>query len=233
MSTEPPVPMVKERPFIALSGNDGTGKTAVLYPLAAKLGLVPYEEHVNDNPFLVEALRTGGMSKTAESQAYFLQAAFNRHRDIGAGGGIQERTIYEHFHVFVEFYRDRGSISTDEYLRLQGYFLDMVKEVRPPDLLVNLTAAPSDLLDRIRRRARQGEDQLTESYLCALDEKYSDFLAQWGMGPVVVSESYGDEEASVRLVVDELASKIMPILNDLSYEINLRPSYRTIPAMRA
>ena len=43
---------MKKKPFIAIAGNIGVGKTTFTKLVAKKMDLIPYYESVDDNPYL-------------------------------------------------------------------------------------------------------------------------------------------------------------------------------------
>ena len=92
---------MKNKPFIGIAGNIGVGKTTFTKMVSEKMGLIPYYESVDDNPYLSDFY--SNMDRWSFNlQIYFLQHRFSHHIEIvnDNKGVIQDRTIYEDVSIF-------------------------------------------------------------------------------------------------------------------------------------
>ncbi|MGC8717604.1 MAG: deoxynucleoside kinase [bacterium] len=65
----------------------------------------------------------------------------------------------------------------------------MVHHIKPPDYLVYLTASPSTLLERIKRRGRTFEAMLKLDYLISLCKSYEDYISGYKVSPILKIET--------------------------------------------
>lgn len=174
------------KPFIVVAGNIGVGKSTVTQRLADSLELQPYFERSEDNPFL-ERFYQDMPRWGFHSQLLYFTQGLTEHREILAHnqGAIQDRSIYEHFHVFARELGEQGILDGDEFATLERLCLAVEDILKPPDLLLYLTAPVEILLERINLRGRGMETTITPEYLQSLDRQYERFLAGWTHAPVL------------------------------------------------
>jgi deoxyadenosine/deoxycytidine kinase len=55
-----------------------------------------------------------------------------------------------------------------------------------PDLVIYLQAEPATLIERVRRRGLSHEQQISESYLLRLGERYTRFFHHYDAAPLMI-----------------------------------------------
>ena len=162
---------------IGIAGNIGSGKTTLTRMLAEHYGWTPKYESVTYNPYLEDYYRDiPRWSYNLET--YFLAQRFKDLLEISKSDDvvIQDRTIFEGVHIFVENNREMGNLSERDYDTYMQIFSLMMSMVSLPDLLIYLRSSVSHLVSQIQKRGRDYEQSMSLDYLGGLNEKYEKWI---------------------------------------------------------
>ena len=162
---------------IGIAGNIGSGKTTLTRMLAEHYGWTPKYESVTYNPYLEDYYRDiPRWSYNLET--YFLAQRFKDLLEISKSDDvvIQDRTILEGVHIFVENNREMGNLSERDYDTYMQIFSLMMSMVSLPDLLIYLRSSVSNLVSQIQKRGRDYEQSMSLDYLGGLNEKYEKWI---------------------------------------------------------
>lgn len=162
---------------IGIAGNIGSGKTTLTRMLAEHYGWTPKYESVTYNPYLEDYYRDiPRWSYNLET--YFLAQRFKDLLEISKSDDvvIQDRTILEGVHIFVENNREMGNLSERDYDTYMQIFSLMMSMVSLPDLLIYLRSSVSHLVSQIQKRGRDCEQSMSLDYLGGLNEKYEKWI---------------------------------------------------------
>lgn len=162
---------------IGIAGNIGSGKTTLTRMLAEHYGWTPKYESVTYNPYLEDYYRDiPRWSYNLET--YFLAQRFKDLLEISKSYDvvIQDRTILEGVHIFVENNREMGNLSERDYDTYMQIFSLMMSMVSLPDLLIYLRSSVSHLVSQIQKRGRDYEQSMSLDYLGGLNEKYEKWI---------------------------------------------------------
>ena len=162
---------------IGIAGNIGSGKTTLTRMLAEHYGWTPKYESVTYNPYLEDYYRDiPRWSYNLET--YFLAQRFKDLLEISKSDDvvIQDRTILEGVHIFVENNREMGNLSERDYDTYMQIFSLMMSIVSLPDLLIYLRSSVSHLVSQIQKRGRDYEQSMSLDYLGGLNEKYEKWI---------------------------------------------------------
>ena len=162
---------------IGIEGNIGSGKTTLTRMLAEHYGWTPKYESVTYNPYLEDYYRDiPRWSYNLET--YFLAQRFKDLLEISKSDDvvIQDRTILEGVHIFVENNREMGNLSERDYDTYMQIFSLMMSMVSLPDLLIYLRSSVSHLVSQIQKRGRDYEQSMSLDYLGGLNEKYEKWI---------------------------------------------------------
>lgn len=159
--------------FAAIAGNIGVGKTMVCDLISEKLGWDAYYEPVVENPYL-EDFYADMRRYSFHLQVFFLSKRFALQRTLLERGrsAVQDRTIYEDTEIFARILYRRGMMEERDYHNYRDLFAEMVRYLRPPDLILYLRAQPETILARIRERGRDMEKDIDPEYVRELHESY-------------------------------------------------------------
>ena len=162
---------------IGIAGNIGSGKTTLTRMLAEHYGWTPKYESVTYNPYLEDYYRDiPRWSYNLET--YFLAQRFKDLLEISKSDDvvIQDRTILEGVHIFVENNREMENLSERDYDTYMQIFSLMMSMVSLPDLLIYLRSSVSHLVSQIQKRGRDYEQSMSLDYLGGLNEKYEKWI---------------------------------------------------------
>jgi deoxyadenosine kinase len=190
-----------ERPYIAIAGLIGVGKTTLAKQLGALLDLPVYLEAVTENAYLSDFY--GDMARYGFSmQIYLLSQRFEEQQRIAwsGRGAVQDRTMYEDA-IFARMLADNGSVDARDYRTYMTLLRNITNFTRPPSVVVYLHITPEAALARIRQRNRACEANVTIEYLRELHRLYEDFMLRLSV-PVVRVEwtNYNDEPAMLEVL---------------------------------
>jgi len=172
--------------FIAIAGNIGVGKSTLAALLCEYYLWEPFYEAVDDNPYLADFYRN--MKTWAfHSQVFFLSRRLGHHRQIieRPGTVVQDRTVYEDAEVFARNLYLQGHMSERDYRSYRELYETVIGIMPPPDLVIYLQASVPTLLERIRQRGRDYEQEITAEYLEQLNRLYEEWIERFTLCPVL------------------------------------------------
>ncbi len=199
--------------FITIAGNIGTGKTTLTRMLAEHYGWKPHFESVTDNPYLKDFY--DDMARWSfPLQIYFLNHRYKVHREVGFANAssIQDRSIYEDCHIFARNLFESGKMEARDYRNYRDLFEEMIKHLRPPDLMIYLRKSLPRLEERIRQRGRDFEQKIPVEYLACLNRYYEEWIGSYKEGKLLVIDSDeldfvtrpGDFDLIARQILDKI-----------------------------
>jgi len=172
--------------FVAIAGNIGVGKSTLTELLSQRLGWEPFFEAVNDNPYLADFYEN--MERWSfHSQIYFLSRRLRHHWQLlqRSNSVVQDRTVYEDAEVFAcNLYR-KGLMEQRDYRSYSELYEVVTTVLPPPDLIVYLRASISTLQERIHKRGRSYEKDISRAYLEQLNELYEAWIEGFSLCPVL------------------------------------------------
>jgi Deoxynucleoside kinases len=178
----------KSKPkHIAVAGNIGAGKTTLTQMLAKHYRWIPHFEDVDHNPYLMDFYED--MPRWSFNlQIYFLHSRLKQLLEIqnGTETVIQDRTIYEDAHIFAPNLHEMGLMSKRDYDNYFEFFQTLKSMVKPPDLMIYLSASVPTLVGQIQKRGREYEENIRLDYLKRLNEYYNKWVASYKEGPLLV-----------------------------------------------
>lgn len=162
---------------IGVAGNIGSGKTTLTRMLAEHYGWKPQFESVTYNPYL-EDYYHDIPRWSYNLETYFLAQRFKDLLEISRSKEtiIQDRTLMEGVHIFVENNREMGNLSERDYQTYMQLYQIMMSMVRPPELLIYLKSSIEHLVSNIQKRGRDYEQGMSIEYLSGLNRHYEQWI---------------------------------------------------------
>jgi len=194
--------------FVVVSGGIGVGKSTLLPFLASELGVRPFPELPDDNPYF------GDESRALACQQWFLRASIRDAATAATHGGVLERMPLEHVEIFARLQRDAGRLSTDDFASLHAEALRSSVELRAPDCVIVVDASLDVALGRIRHRHNQAEAAITLDDLNIISSLYDRLLASWAHSPVIRIRS--DTGAGPARVAESALFSLREVLHEAS-----------------
>lgn len=171
---------------IAIAGNMGVGKSTLTRLLAQELGWTPFYEAVDDNPYLADFYKD--MRRWSfHSQIFFLsrRLRYQRHIADHPGSVVQDRTIFEDAEIFARNLHQRGSMCQRDYQVYRSLYEEFIQFLPRPDLVIYLKASIPTLIERIHRRGRDFEQDVSPLYLQQLNELYKAWIEDFTLCPIL------------------------------------------------
>jgi deoxyadenosine/deoxycytidine kinase len=179
---------------IAIEGPIGAGKTSLARRLAAHLGADLLLERPAENPFL-DRFYADMPGYAFQTQLFFL---FQRQKQLQAVAqpSMFAPAVVSDFMFAKDALFARLNLSDGEHRLYAQMHAQVASQVREPDLVVWLQAAPETLFGRVRRRGVAMEQGIELAYLQGLGDAYSEFFASYQGAPVfaVDTESFHPAE---------------------------------------
>jgi deoxyadenosine/deoxycytidine kinase len=171
---------------IAVAGNIGAGKTSLADKFSKHFGWEAQYEDIEKNPYLRDFYED--MQRWAFNlQIYFLRSRFNQVIEIKKSDHtiVQDRTIYVDAYIFASNLRDMKLINRRDYETYLSLFNLMCNLVKPPDLIIYLRASVPTLVERIQKRGRNYEANISLDYLKRLNERYEAWAETYELGRIL------------------------------------------------
>jgi len=170
--------------FIAVEGVIGVGKTTLATKLAKYFKAEIILEPVEENPFL-EKFYKNIEAYAFQTQIFFLFSRYRQLRDL-----MQTRIFFDMIISDYIFEKDRifANINLDENeLNLYDHIVKFIeKEITKPDLVIFLQASPEKIMERIKKRNREFEKDISIEYIQELTKNYNNFFMHYKDAPVLM-----------------------------------------------
>jgi len=170
-----PVSLVEKYNYIAIEGNIGAGKTSLVNLMSDDFNAKTVLERFADNPFLPK------FYKDKDRYAFPLEMSFLADRyqqltDDLAQFDLFKNFIVSDYYIFKSLIFAQVTLAHEEYKLYRRMFDVMYKEITKPDLYVYLYQSTERLLENIKHRGRDYEQDITASYLDKIHQGYSTFI---------------------------------------------------------
>lgn len=172
--------------FIAIAGNIGAGKSTLTKMLAETFTWQPFYEANAENPYLADFYKD--MNRWSfHSQVFFLGKRLEHHRQLldYPGSVIQDRTVYEDAEIFARNLYQQGNMSQRDYDAYRNLYQAVSAFLPPPDLIIYLDSSVDTLINRIKHRGREFEQNIDPAYIKQLNMLYDDWIQDWTASPVL------------------------------------------------
>ncbi|MGB7785145.1 MAG: 2-amino-4-hydroxy-6-hydroxymethyldihydropteridine diphosphokinase [Salinimicrobium sp.] len=175
--------------YVAVEGNIGAGKTSFATMVSQDFNAKLILERFKDNPFL---------PKFYEDQpryAFPLEMSFLADRYQQLSDDLAQYDLFKDFvisdyDVFKSLIFAKITLHEDEYLLYQKLFHLMYKELVKPDLYVYLYQNTERLLENIKKRGRDYEQNIQQDYLANINKSYLSFIkSQPGLNVKIIDIS--------------------------------------------
>lgn len=176
--------------YIAIAGNMGVGKSTLTRLLSESFDWTPFYEAVDDNPYLADFYKD--MPQWSfHSQIFFLSRRLRSQRDIirHPSTAIQDRSVYEDAEIFARNLHQRGNMSDRDYHVYRDLYEEFIQILPPPNLIIYLKASIPTLIERILRRGRDFEREISPLYLQQLNELYNAWIEDFTLCPILTIDA--------------------------------------------
>ena len=208
--------------FIAVEGCIGVGKTTLARNLAQLFNYDTLLEQPEHNPFL-ERFYRDPKSTALPTQLFFL---FQRANQIQS---LRQNDLFEPVRV-ADFLMDkdqlfaRVTLDDDEFAIYRQVYDKLLIDAPRPDLVIYLQAPLNVLSERIRQRGIAAEQHISQEYLQALNDAYTEFFHYYDGAPLLIVNAQDLNLASNRDHFRQLVEYILTIKSGRHY-------YNPVPAL--
>jgi deoxyguanosine kinase len=173
--------------YIAVEGPIGVGKTSLARLLAAEFNGRLILEEIEDNPFLARFYEDAE-KYALPVQLYFLLTRYNQQRALSQQDLFTQTTVSDYL-----FAKDRifaaQNLAPDELDLYDKVYRLLDERMVKPDLVVFISARIEVLAERLRKRNRDFERDISMEYLEQISAAYRDFFFYYDDAPLLVVET--------------------------------------------
>lgn len=188
-----------EVPFIAIEGPIGIGKTSLAKKLSAHFDFHLLKEIVEENPFLgkfyddIEAW-------SFQTEMFFLCNRFKQLEDMETKYLSENKAVIADYHISKNMIFSKRTLQADKFEKYEQIYQILTKDMPVPNMMIYLHASLDTILERIRLRGRDMEQNIKPSYLAQLMQDYEDYMNEFEVlhPNIPVIRINGDEADFVR-----------------------------------
>ncbi len=170
-----PIPLSEKYNYIAIEGNIGAGKTSLANMMSDEFNAKIVLERFADNPFLPK------FYEDKERYAFPLEMSFLADRYQQLSDDLAQFDLFKNFivsdyYIFKSLIFAQVTLQKDEYALYRKMFDIMYKEITKPDLYIYLYQNTDRLLENIKKRGREYEQNIEAEYLQKIHDGYANFI---------------------------------------------------------
>ena len=189
--------------YVAIEGVIGVGKTTLARRLAKSLNASLVLEIVEENPFLAR-FYDDPEAYGFQTQIFFLLSRYRQQLELSQRDLFTESAVADYIFAKDQIF---ATINLgEEELALYRTIVPLLEaRLTRPDLVVYLQATTDVLLERIQRRGRSFERDISREYLETLSEAYNHYFFHYEETPLLIVNTnemnlVGSEEDYERLL---------------------------------
>ncbi|QSW90549.1 2-amino-4-hydroxy-6-hydroxymethyldihydropteridine diphosphokinase [Flavobacterium endoglycinae] len=197
--------------YIAFEGNIGAGKTTLVHKIAADFNAKTVLERFADNPFLPK------FYKDQNRYAFPLEMSFLADRYQQLSDDLAQFDLFKDFivadyHIFKSLIFAKITLQEDEYRLYRNLFDIIYKEMPKPDLYVYLYQNTERLLQNIKKRGRNYEQNIEGEYLDKINNGYLEYIkSQTDLNVLIIDVSDRDfvkKQEDYVFILNEIKKKL-------------------------
>ncbi|HLW68987.1 MAG TPA: deoxynucleoside kinase [Candidatus Binataceae bacterium] len=179
--------MDRPRGYIAVEGPIGVGKSSLARLLARELNARLVLEEVDDNPFLARFYEDADKF-ALPVQLYFMLTRYKQQQELAQQELFSLATVSDYL-----FAKDRIfaalNLAPDELALYDNVYRLLDARMVKPDLVVFISARGEVLLERLRKRDRHFERDISVDYLERVSAAFRDFFFYYDESPLLVVDT--------------------------------------------
>ena len=191
--------------MFVLEGNIGSGKTTLLNHLTKhNLSVVPepvdewFKLKSNEDISIFELFNNNPSQYAFEFQMVVLLSRLRKYLDDTNSNTVFERSILTDKHIFVNTLNDTNTLTSIQSSIFHDWYNYVMKDIKKIKGVIYLRVDPETCFDRILKRNRSSENNISLQYLIALHNKHEEWLINNKDFDVLVVDN-NDEESIQRI----------------------------------
>lgn len=198
--------------FLAIEGNIGAGKTTLAQKISADFKAKLVLERFADNPFLPK------FYKEPERYAFqlemsFLADRFQQFTDDTSQFDLFKNFMVSDYDVFKSLIFAEITLQKEEFGLYRQLFNFMYREVKKPDLYVYLYQNTNRLIDNIKKRGRDYEQDIQPSYLEKINQGYLNYIKSYPhKNSLIIDVSeldFVEKQADYEVILKEIEKQLL------------------------
>ncbi len=161
--------------FMAIEGNIGAGKTTLSKMISEDYNAKLVLERFADNPFLPKFYADPNRYAFPLEMS-FLADRYQQFSDDTSQFDLFKNFMVSDYDIFKSLIFAKITLQADEFELYRKLFSFMYQEVKKPELYLYLYQDTDQLLDNIKKRGRDYEQNISPDYLEKINRGYLDFL---------------------------------------------------------
>jgi deoxyguanosine kinase len=161
--------------FIAIEGNIGAGKTTLATKIANDFNGKLVLERFADNPFLPKFYEDR-IRYAFPLEMSFLADRYQQFTDDTSQLDLFKNFMVSDYNIFKSLIFAKITLPEEEFKLYRKIFNFMYQEVKKPDVYIYLHQHTKKLLTNIKKRGRDYEQNIPESYLEEINKGYLEFM---------------------------------------------------------
>jgi 2-amino-4-hydroxy-6-hydroxymethyldihydropteridine diphosphokinase len=170
-----PISLSEKYNYIAIEGNIGAGKTTLANMIAQDFNAKIILERFADNPFLPKFYEDNDRYAFPLEMS-FLADRYQQLSDDLAQFDLFKNFIVSDYYIFKSLIFAQVTLQKEEYFLYRKMFDLMYKEIAKPDLYIYLYQNTDRLIENIKKRGRDYEQNITPQYLTKIHQGYATFI---------------------------------------------------------
>ena len=169
---------------IAIEGTIGVGKTSLANIIAKRLKAKLILEKFEENPFLKDFY--GNQDTYAfQTQLFFLLSRYSQHQELKQVDIFSKIIISDYMFIKDRLFaclnlNDREMVLYDSIAKI------LEKEFIYPDLSIFLQADTDKLMENIKKRGREYEQNMNWNYIDSLNQVYNEYFFRYDKDPLLI-----------------------------------------------
>jgi deoxyadenosine/deoxycytidine kinase len=200
--------------IIAVEGPIGVGKTSFVKLLAGKFDAATVLEKT-DNPFLQDFYQDR-QGAAFQAQLFFLLSRHRQLQELSQRDLFQQVTLCDYI-----FPKDKIfaylNLDDSELLIYDKLYEMLEAQVPKADLVIFLQADTRVLIDRIKRRRRDFETEISEAYVNEVNKAYNYYFFHYTQTPLLVIDTTQIDFVHQQEHLDELVEQIRKMDRGVQY----------------
>ncbi len=191
--------------FIAVEGPIGVGKSSLVDLLSTRFNATKIHEKI-ENPFLRDYYREKP-GAAFQAQLFFLLNRYVQQRDLSQTNLFRQFTLSDYI-----FAKDKIfaylNLDDSELMLYERLYALLSENVPRPDLVIYLQASTQVLIERIKKRQREIEAEISPKYIEDLNQAYNYFFYHYSETPLLVINTTDIDFVKNESDLDDLVAQI-------------------------
>lgn len=200
--------------YLAVDGPIGVGKTTLVDLLVRRFEGVKVLEDV-ENPFL-PAFYEDRAGAAFQTELYFLLSRYKQQQDI-VQRELFSRLVVSDYTLQKNRIFAYLTLSDDELMLFDKLYTLLEPQIPVPDLVIHLVADVDTCLERIKKRARPMEKQMSREYMSELIDAYNHYYHYYTRSPLLVVDTRQLNFPKRPEDLDELVRRLMRPVKGTEY----------------